>query len=199
MNYTDFCELAPLYVLDVLDQKERLLVEHYLAQVPESEADLEQLRDAAMAISYDAPELPLPDDLKTRLFEQIADQNVVQNHQSVTPPRLANDSPMFTVRAADLNWQPHRVPGVAIAILYEDPIRREIVCLLRAEAGVYYPSHRHASTEEIFMLEGDLVVDGQVYGVGDYIRSAHGTFHAPHTKTGCMFFIRTSLDNEILN
>jgi anti-sigma factor ChrR (cupin superfamily) len=199
MNYIEFCELAPLYVLDVLDPKKRHLVEAYLAQFPECEAELEHFREAAAAMSYDAPELPLPDNLKTRLFEQIADQTVVQNHQSVTPAKIAAPLPLYTVRAANLQWQPYRVPGVTIAKLYEDPIRREIVCLFRAEAGVYYPSHRHASAEEIFMLEGDLVVDGQVYGVGDYIRSAPGSIHGPHTETGCMFFIRTSLDNEILN
>jgi hypothetical protein len=192
MNYKEFCELAPLYVLDVLEPKQRRLVENYLAQFSECEAELDELREAAAAMSYSAPELPLPDDLKARLFERIADQ-------AATPSRIANYVPLFTVRAADVQWQPYRVPGVAIAKLYEDPMRREIVCLLRAQAGVYYPSHRHASAEEIFMLEGDLVVDGEVYGMGDYIRSAPGTAHAPHTQNGCMFLIRTSLDNEILN
>jgi anti-sigma factor ChrR (cupin superfamily) len=199
MNYEEFCELAPLYVLDVLATEERRLVENYLAQFPECEAELHELHDSVAAMSYNAPEVALPDDLKRRLFERIANETMVQNHQSITPPMFASDLPLFTVRVADVHWQPYQVPGVSIAILYEDPIKREIVCLLRAEAGVCYPSHRHTCAEEIFMLEGDLVVNGKVYGVGDYIRSASGTIHSPHTETGCMFFIRTSLDDEILN
>lgn len=198
MNYEDFCELAPLYIIDVLATEERCLVENYLAQFPECEAELDELRDSVAAMCYSAPEVPLPDDLKTRLFERIADQALVQNDKSVAPPRLAPNLPLFTVRAADLHWEPHRVPRVEIARLYEDSIRREIVCLVRAEAGVCYPCHRHASAEEIFMLEGDLVVNGEIYGIGDYIRSAPGSIHDPHTQDGCMFLIRTSLDDEIL-
>jgi ChrR Cupin-like domain len=198
MNYQEFCELAGLYVLDVLDDKERRLVEDYITQFPESEAHLNELRETLVELPYALPELPMAKDLKGRLFERIAHETVEDNHKSAAPA-LGTNLPIFTLRAADLCWQPHRVPGVAIAKLYEDPIRRELVCLFRAEAGVCYPSHRHADTEEIFMLEGDLVVNGQVYGVGDYIRSAPGTIHNPHTVNGCMFFIRTSLDNEILN
>jgi len=48
------------------------------------------------------------------------------------------------------------------------------------------------------MLEGDLSIDGQIYGKGDYIRSLPGSIHHPHTVGGCMFFFRTSLDDEIL-
>lgn len=197
MNYEEFCELAPLYVLDVLDPKERYLVENYLAQFPECEAELEQLRDAAGAVSYSVPEVPMAEDLKGRLFERIT--NDTGNHKSVIPATISTDVPLFTVRAADLRWQPHRVPRVEFAMLHKDQIRREIVCLVRAEAGVCYPLHRHAGAEEIFMLEGDLVINGEVYGVGDYIRSAPNSIHGPHTENGCMFFIRTSLDDEILN
>lgn len=200
MNYEEFCELAALYALDILDEKERRLVEDYIAQFPECELELEEFRNSVTAIPYSAPEVPMAADLKGRLFERIAEDATVQNnHRSVERPMIASDLPFFTVRAADIHWQPHRIPGVTIAKLYEDPVRREIVCLLRAEPGVRYPRHRHALAEEILMLEGDLVINEEVYGKGDYIRSAPGTIHGPHTLTGCMFFIRTSLDNEILN
>jgi anti-sigma factor ChrR (cupin superfamily) len=199
MNYEEFCELAPLYVLDVLDAKERRLLEDYIAQFPESEAHLDELAETLAMMPYSLPERTMATNLKARLFERIADEAVADNHQSITYPAMGTHLPLFTVRPADVRWQPHPVPGVAIAKLYEDPVRREIVCLLRAQAGVYYPCHRHAGAEEIFMLEGDLVVNGEVYGTGDYIRSAPGTIHNPHTVNGCMFFIRTSLDDEILN
>lgn len=199
MNYQDLCELAPLYVLNVLDTEERGLVEDYVAQFPECEAQLDELRDTMATMSYSAPDVPIAKDLKARLFERIAAETGTQNHKSVMPPMMISDLPLFTVRAADVRWRPHRVPGVAIAKLYKDSVKREIVCLLRAEAGVCYPSHRHASVEEIFMLEGDLVINGEVYGVGDYIRSAPGSIHSPHTRNGCMFLIRTSLHDEILN
>lgn len=200
MNYEEFYELAALYAIDVLDEKERRLVEDYIAQFPECQVELEELRNSFAVIPYSAPEVPMAADVKKRLFEQIAEDAAIQNnHRAVDHPIIDNNLPFFTVRAADVHWQPHRIPGVAIAKLYEDLVKREIVCLLRAEPGVQYPQHRHALTEEIFMIEGDLVINEQIYGKGDYIRSAPGTIHSPYTQHGCMLFIRTSLDNEILN
>jgi anti-sigma factor ChrR (cupin superfamily) len=79
---------------------------------------------------------------------------------------------------------------------HADVSKREIVGFLRAEPGVRYPFHRHAAIEEIFMLEGDLVIENRVYGAGDYIRSSPGSAHAPYTKGGCRFFFHTSMDDE---
>jgi anti-sigma factor ChrR (cupin superfamily) len=100
------------------------------------------------------------------------------------------------MRSQNFPWKPHSTPGVQVAILYTDPIKRELSGLLKAAPGVRYPLHRHAAIEEIYMLEGDLIVADQVYGAGDYLRSHPGSMHAPHTEGGCMFFFRTSMDDE---
>jgi anti-sigma factor ChrR (cupin superfamily) len=83
-----------------------------------------------------------------------------------------------------------------IAIVHRDEIKRELVGFLQAEAGVRYPCHRHAAMEEIFMLEGDLVIGDEVYGAGDYILSHPGSSHTPYTQGGCRFFFHTSMDDE---
>jgi anti-sigma factor ChrR (cupin superfamily) len=208
MNYEEFSELAPLWVLDVLDEEERHLVEEFIAESPEYQAELTQLRDTVSAIPYSAPPVPMAANLKERLFERIAGVDSEQNRSEITQgtapsaiafPPIATVVPLVTVRASDVRWKPHPVPGIAIARLHIDKARREIVCLLRADPGVRYPAHRHAGTEEIFMLEGDLTINGEVFGKGDYIRSTPGSIHSPHTLGGCMFLIRTSLEDEILN
>lgn len=84
-------------------------------------------------------------------------------------PAIDSDFPFLSIRASELQWQPHRVPGVAIAKLHEDKVKPEMVCLLGADPGVRFPTHRHGGTEEIFRLEGNLVIHGEVYGLGDYI------------------------------
>jgi len=104
----------------------------------------------------------------------------------------------IVVRQQDLVWEPHKVPGVTVAPLHVDLVKQEVVALLRAEAGVHYPLHRHAIAEEIYMLEGDLIIDGESYGAGDYIRSKPGSTHHPSTVGGCMFLVRTSLSDEYL-
>lgn len=101
------------------------------------------------------------------------------------------------VRSQDLDWTPHATPGVTVAIVHRDEVKRELVGFLQAEPGVRYPFHRHAAIEEIFMLEGDLVVGDEVYSAGDYIRSHPGSSHAPYTNGGCRFFFHTSIDQDL--
>ena len=77
-----------------------------------------------------------------------------------------------------------------------DLAKREATALVRAEPGVQYPLHRHTTNEEIYLLEGDLVVDSATYKAGDYLRSKSTSNHSPSTTGGCMFLVRTSIDNE---
>ncbi|NJK62265.1 MAG: cupin domain-containing protein [Synechococcaceae cyanobacterium SM2_3_1] len=103
------------------------------------------------------------------------------------------------VRSADLQWYPHLAEGITIALFHQDPVAREVVGLLRAEAGSQYPCHRHAQTEEIYMLSGDLILeDGTVLEAGDYLRSDPGSAHAPITESGCLFFFHASLDDYVV-
>jgi quercetin dioxygenase-like cupin family protein len=142
--------------------------------------------------------------LKQRLFDrlELGDANLGDAELEATEsalssaPSEAKLSPFLTVRSQDVQWQPHPVPGVETAIFYSNPVKREIVGLLRASAGCRYPFHRHAATEDLYMLEGELVIGDEIYGVGDYIHSEPGTAHAPYTTTGCTFFFHTSMDDE---
>jgi anti-sigma factor ChrR (cupin superfamily) len=195
LNDACFCELAPLYALDLLDEQERRVVEEQIAECPDLANELAEFQAAVAAIPYSTPSVPMAADLQDRLFQRIgqempSDEPVTQvASPPVVPPKLV-------MRSQNIIWQPHPVPGVTIATLHVDPVKREITGLLRAEPGVRYPLHRHAAIEEMFMLEGDLAIAGEVYGAGDYIRSDPGSSHAPETRSGCMFFFRTSLDDE---
>ncbi len=97
-----------------------------------------------------------------------------------------------------VKWEPYIVPGIRIARLYTDLTNRILTGLLQAEAGASYPLHNHGDVEEIFMLQGDLIVGDRVYGSGDYTRTVPGMSHAPETRHGCMFFFRVSIDNQFL-
>ncbi len=190
-----FCELAPLYVLDLLSENERQWVVQKLIECPELAEELAQYETAATAVPYAAPSVPMAGNLKNKLFERLELQpldsqlNSTENLNTILPSFIG-------VRSNELRWKPHRVPGAAVAILHRNEIKREVVGLLRAEAGVCYPIHRHATGEDIYMLKGDLIVGDDVYGAGDYIHSEAGSIHAPHTTGGCMFFFRTSIDDE---
>jgi hypothetical protein len=188
-----FCEQVPLYALNLLSDEEARWVEEQIAETPELADELRDFEIAIAAIPYSAPSVPISTDLKERLFQRLG-----QEVPELKPADAALASVQTMMRMQDLKWQPHSVPGVKVAVLHKDRLKRKIVGVLQAEAGVHYPFHRHADVEEIFMLEGDLVVAGKAYGKGDYIRSEPGSVHGPDTQGGCMFFFRTSIDDEIL-
>lgn len=192
-----FCELAPLYALDLLSEPERLWVEQRLAESPELLEELEQHEIGATAIPYSVPAVPMAANLKDRLFASLELELPAPEAQQPLPEVPENILPQFlAIRNSDVQWQPHRVPGVEVAIFHRSESKREIVGLLRAAPGVIYPLHQHATGEDIYMLEGDLVVGDEVYGAFDYIHSEPGSAHAPYTTGGCMFFFRTSMDDE---
>jgi ChrR Cupin-like domain len=194
-NYC-FCELAPLYALDLLSEEEKIWVEQQIAEFRELEAELASYQSAVTAIPYSVPLPPMADNLQERLFERLElDLPAVPSTDVPALPQNIAAQPLAT-RFQNLDWQPHATPGVMVAIVHRDEIKREIVGFLRAEAGVRYPFHRHAGREEILLLEGDLAIADAVYHVGDYIRSDPGSSHAPYTSGGCQFFFHTSMDDE---
>lgn len=185
MHYEKFCELAALYALDALPQSERSLVEEAIAEFPEWEAELELMQETVANLGYAAADTPLPDRLKQRLFQQIA----VDTSYTTT----------LMQQAATVSWEPYSIPGVMVGQVYIDLVKRETACFLRCAAGVEFPNHKHGGTEEIVVLEGDLTIDDKIYASGECIHFAVCTTHQPKTQNGCLVFLRTSLDNEIIN
>jgi hypothetical protein len=191
-----FCELAPLHALDMLDQQEQEWLEAEVIKLPELADELADYQNAAMAIAYSAPSVSIADNLKARLFTRIgleSPQAVPTDPDTTAPP----GETFQAMRTQDLRWR-LLFPGVEVAIVHINRSTREQTGFLRAAPGTHYPNHRHAAIEEILMMSGDLIIQDQVYGAGDYIRSYPGSSHSPYTKDGCMFFFRTSMDDEYL-
>jgi anti-sigma factor ChrR (cupin superfamily) len=69
---------------------------------------------------------------------------------------------------------------------------------MRLEPGATFPLHRHAGSEEVFVLEEDLIVEKEIFYQGDYIRSVPGSTQSPLAQGGCLLLMKTSIDNETL-
>ncbi len=189
-----FCDLAPLYALDLLDLEERLWVEAQIVDCPDLAEELAGYQLAVNELPYTAPPVPMAADIKDRLFDRLGLDPV---ETIAEPPAPMPPAPeMFAIRSADLNWQAHRTPGVTCAMLFVDNVSRMRTMVVKAAAGVVYPLHQHRGIEELYMLDGELEIEGQVYGAGDYIRSHPNSIHAPSTQTGCMFIIRACMDDN---
>lgn len=192
MKNNDLSELAALYAFGILKEPEDRDLAAPLAATPELGEVDQAYQTAFAAMAYAAPTVPIPAGLKQQLFESLED----------APAPAAQDilltTPMSVKQLTDLRWKPYLVPGVQVARLHVDKQKREVAYLMRAEAGVCLPVHRHAQVEEILILEGDLSIEQKAYAQGNYIRSLPGSLHSPQTVGGCLAFVRTSLDDEWL-
>src|SRR5262249_42104260 len=52
------------------------------------------------------------------------------------------------VKPDDLDWKPTQLEGISIKVLYEDPAKGEMTCLLRWAPGARLPMHRHPEIEQ---------------------------------------------------
>lgn len=104
------------------------------------------------------------------------------------------------VRPESAPWHPFpMVAGVSVKILFRDHAAGEFTALVRMISGAQIPRHRHASNEEIFVLEGEAVIGSQVIRAGEYCRSEAGSIHdAMVAAEGCVFFLRGSDRDEPL-
>jgi anti-sigma factor ChrR (cupin superfamily) len=192
-----FCELAPLYALDLLDVADRLWVEAQIIECPDLAEELTGYQLTVSQMSYSAPPVQMAAEIEARLFDRLATIGALAPVETIAAPRITRSVPgILALRAAELDWKPHRIPGVDCALLLVDNVSRMRTMLVKAAAGVVYPLHQHRGVEEILMLTGQLEIEGQVYKTGDYIRSHPNSIHAPSTTTGCMFLVRACMDDN---
>lgn len=173
----DLLEQAALYALGALEPEHAAGFEAHLAEgcavchreVQGFAAVTTRLADGGPAI------VPRPE-LRDRLLATLA----VERRARI-------------VRAGEGAWEVGDAPGWRFKRLAEDPVARRLTALLRMDAGARYPAHRHADTEELFVIDGDLVVDGHVLTSGDYCAALADSEHrSSHSERGCTFFVRSS-------
>lgn len=183
------CELASLYALGALDDVESLQFEAHLVDgCPECRHELDRLRLTVDLLALAPEPVAPPAGLRESVLESVRQLNP----EPVPPP---GETLAFEDNGP---WKPYSVPGIEYRMLHLDRAAREVVMLVRAQSGSEYPRHNHASAEEMFMLRGELRLDGTTYRPGDYIRSAQGSAHGVgETPDGCMFLMRGSLDDLV--
>ncbi len=103
------------------------------------------------------------------------------------------------VRGGKAGYEPTGIEGIEIKPLHVDSARRRLTMLIRMAPNTSYPPHRHASTEECFVVSGEIRVGGRVLYAGDYQVAAEGLIHGVQsTDTGCVLLIISSQDDELL-
>ena len=178
------------YALNALDSAEKTVFEEHLKECAACEAELRSLTPVADALGKSVPANP-PAQLRERLRSQLRSSSRV-------PGVLFQQSGLLISRSDELAWRA-MAPGIAYKPLYDDSVRKYSTSLVRMDPGARYPSHRHSEIEELFLLSGDLHVEGQIMRTGDYCRADSGTIHGEtFSDGGCLFLLLASQQNEVL-
>ncbi|MEM7793035.1 MAG: cupin domain-containing protein [Cyanobacteria bacterium P01_C01_bin.118] len=191
-------DAAALYALNALEGDDREQFEQALLDNIELNQTVQKLEETAATLAYGAPSMPMAADLKERLFQRIATESVGPSSDLV---KLL-DLPISELRqrATIVDWA--LMPGdsgAEVATWQVDDDEKEVAFFVRKASGGVFPNHAHASGETVLVLDGDFVVKGQVYHQGERVSSPGGTSHQPATKTGCVLFCISSIDDEILD
>jgi DNA-binding NarL/FixJ family response regulator/quercetin dioxygenase-like cupin family protein len=137
---------------------------------------------------------------KTALGSSPAIVNEAATRAQVPTEILLNRNGLFIARSEGMNWRPIDAPGCQKKILFVDDREKSVTSIVRMQAGTHFPPHRHGGVEEVFILQGDLVVEGQPMKPGDYCRAERTTVHRESfTESGCVFLLKASQHDRILD
>ena len=152
-------DLAGEFVLGVLEADERLAVERRMRDEPE------YCRSVDIWLRRLTP-----------LTERVSPVQPPASAWAAIQQRLGSAAPSAARREPEGVWL-DIAPGARMKLLHVDPTTGERTALLRMEPGSSCPAHDHEQTEECFVLEGSINIDGQDYRSGDYIIAAAGSSH----------------------
>lgn len=188
MNAEKFQELAALNAIGALDGADLIEFQQFLAQADSAaKAELAAFNNVAalIAVAGRQPRQPSPA-LKMKLMKKIQAAASRNTAGTEAAARAAKASNFRFIRHGEGEWLPRNIPGVRAKLLSLDPARNYAMIYAELEAGVRYPQHHHTAAEECYVLTGDLIVEGQVLGPGDFHHAEGGSDHGELTsKEGC--------------
>ncbi|MBN2647187.1 MAG: cupin domain-containing protein [Thiotrichales bacterium] len=72
----------------------------------------------------------------------------------------------------------------------EKPESGRTTSLVRFAENSQFASHTHPLGEEIWVLSGVFSDENGDYPAGSYLRNPPGSYHQPHSKSGCELFVK---------
>ncbi len=179
-------EVTCSYALKVLPASEVAAAEAHIASCPDCQRELESLQPVFNTfVSWPTDVLRPTTSLQARLALRIAEET---GKQPVLPP---------TQRWCDPEWE-QIAPGIECKLLATDTESHRVSMLVRLAPGASYPAHTHASVEELYLLDGELWIDGRKLFPGEYNCSAPGASdERVWSETGCTCLLITSTKDTL--
>jgi anti-sigma factor ChrR (cupin superfamily) len=202
-------ERAALHAVGALAPDEAAAYERHLETCAACRGELTALGRTANDLALLAPRATPPAGMKQRMLDRVraTPQEGLRAVPEAPPAQAwkqwqddAASAAGFTLVARDESgWEQTIFEGVEARRLFVDAPNDRVTMLVRMAAGSSYPAHVHGGPEECYVLEGDLDVGDAVMRAGDYQRMERGATHlVQSTRTGCLLFIVSSLQDELL-
>ena len=155
----DYRELVFLYALGALPSSECPVVEAHISACADCQQEMETLRPTIGAfVSWPTdvlrPSASLWERLAGRISAETGQEPVVHAPEGWVEPE----------------WE-EVAPGISCKLLATDTEKQRVSMLVRLAPGVAYPPHRHAGVEELYLLDGELMIDQKKLYPGDYNRA----------------------------
>jgi hypothetical protein len=175
-----------LYALRALTSEETQTAEAQISSCPECATEMEMLRPiVASFVSWPTDVLRPAVSLWERIAQRIAADTPPEPLPSSAPP-------------PEPDWE-EVAPGIACKLLATDLEQGRVSMLVRLAPGTDYPPHRHDAIEEVYMFDGELIVDDTTLRVGDYRRVEAGSVdRRVWSQTGCTCLLITSFHDTLL-
>jgi len=117
---------------------------------------------------------------------------------------MNNDIQHYIVKTAQSDWQPLFEKGIHYkgvfvkSLHYDEAKQRSTTILIKFEPGASYPYHNHPGGEELFVLDGEAIIEGAVLHQGDYLFTPVNFKHSVKTEKGCTILFVVPEEVEIL-
>ena len=194
--HTELIEIAALYALGALSQDEaRSFEEHLRDGCDICATEVQAFGDVVAALSFgvkeESPSPEVKERLRLRLYEK---EGTGGNDRANT----LVDSRLRSVRADEGVW--HELEeGIHVKQLFVDKKTGMITALVKMSPGSHLPKHRHFEVEQLYILEGDCHVQGEVLGPGDFHCATPGSVHeSTYTIGGTLFLLVAPERYEVL-
>lgn len=169
------------YAVQALPPHQAVAMEAHVAECPDCRQELDSLRPVVESfVAWPTDVLRPSTALWSRLAERIATEGGAGPDVPAAPPWLEPE------------WE-EVAPGITCKLLATNTEQDRVSMLVRLAPGVAYPPHRHAGTEELHLLEGELFIEDRKLLPGDYNRGEAGASDQfVWTETGCTCVLITS-------
>lgn len=162
-------DLVASYALAALGASQMQTMEAHLRACAECRQEFDSLGAVTDVLTaWRAQVLPPPAPLWSCLQERIASLTQQERVALPTPTSPGSSGSLESL------WK-EVASGISCKLLSTDVEMDRVCMLVRLAPGVSYPHHRHASVEELYLLEGELWIDDRKLSPGDYNRAERGT------------------------